>query len=439
MNKNQIGRNNNSLISVRESVRSMTFDFLLKQDVETRLLTEADEPDLADEIGVEFTTILTNLKKMGNLVATAEKFPATNKLILAAIKNSTSLLASPEDSKSIEAYGRISTFLGAFSFLLASMSKVAKESSDNVDQPLNKIIKDDILKIIQTKFQPSKAWWTRTGSIAKWYGERSQAGAAVAGTAQEGVRRNISLVEAMYSDNDVLNEGFFDFLKSFFTSAAPPTAATAVKNLYKLFNGDISKAINDDMSSDNFKGSDLVNLVKTQTPFMKQFVSGGTKLPEAVANAPEPAAAPAKGTEEKGAEAKGTEEKGAETKGTEAKGTEEKGAEEKAPEDKKSLSSILFKNKNPDDPSAGAVMNDTEPGSAGSNISMSLDNLVDPAIKGSWPSVKAKPNSSNRQAFTKEIGKLNASLDATKLESVKNNDSLIMERWYKLAGLENNK
>ena len=85
------------------------------------------------------------------------------------------------------------------------------------------------------------------------------------------------------------------------------------------------------------------------------------------------------------------------------------------------------------------VMNDTEPGSAGSNISMSLDNLVDPAIKGSWPSVKAKPNSSNRQAFTKEIEKLNASLDATKLESVKNNDSLIMERWYKLAGLENNK
>ena len=439
MSKNQIGRNNNSLISVRESVRSMTFDFLLKQDVETRLLTEADEPDLADEIGAEFGTILTNLKKMGNLVATAEKFPATNKLILTAIKNSASLLASPEDSKSIEAYGRISTFLGAFSFLLASMSKVAKESSDNVDQPLNKIIKDDILKIIQTKFQPSKAWWTRTGSIAKWYGERSQAGAAVAGTAQEGVRRNISLVEAMYSDNNVLNEGFFDFLKSFFTSAAPPTAATAVKNLYKLFNGDISKAINDDMSSDNFKGSDLVNLVKTQTPFMKQFVSGGTKLPEAVANAPEPAAAPAKSTEEKGAEAKGTEGKEAEAKGTEAKGTEEKGAEEKAPEDKKSLSSILFKNKNPDDPSAGAVMNDTEPGSAGSNISMSLDNLVDPAIKGSWPSVKAKPNSSNRQAFTKEIGKLNASLDATKLESVKNNDSLIMERWYKLAGLENNK
>ena len=439
MSKNQIGRNNNSLISVRESVRSMTFDFLLKQDVETRLLTEADEPDLADEIGAEFGTILTNLKKMGNLVATAEKFPATNKLILTAIKNSASLLASPEDSKSIEAYGRISTFLGAFSFLLASMSKVAKESSDNVDQPLNKIIKDDILKIIQTKFQPSKAWWTRTGSIAKWYGERSQAGAAVAGTAQEGVRRNISLVEAMYSDNNVLNEGFFDFLKSFFTSAAPPTAATAVKNLYKLFNGDISKAINDDMSSDNFKGSDLVNLVKTQTPFMKQFVSGGTKLPEAVANAPEPAAAPAKSTEEKGAEAKGTEGKEAEAKGTEAKGTEEKGAEEKAPEDKKSLSSILFKNKNPDDPSAGAVMNDTEPGSAGSNISMSLDNLVDPAIKGSWPSVKAKPNSSNRQAFTKEIEKLNASLDATKLESVKNNDSLIMERWYKLAGLENNK
>ena len=439
MSKNQIGRNNNSLISVRESVRSMTFDFLLKQDVETRLLTEADEPDLADEIGAEFGTILTNLKKMGNLVATAEKFPATNKLILTAIKNSASLLASPEDSKSIEAYGRISTFLGAFSFLLASMSKVAKESSDNVDQPLNKIIKDDILKIIQTKFQPSKAWWTRTGSIAKWYGERSQAGAAVAGTAQEGVRRNISLVEAMYSDNNVLNEGFFDFLKSFFTSAAPPTAATAVKNLYKLFNGDISKAINDDMSTDNFKGSDLVNLVKTQTPFMKQFVSGGTKLPEAVANAPEPAAAPAKSTEEKGAEAKGTEGKEAEAKGTEAKGTEEKGAEEKAPEDKKSLSSILFKNKNPDDPSAGAVMNDTEPGSAGSNISMSLDNLVDPAIKGSWPSVKAKPNSSNRQAFTKEIEKLNASLDATKLESVKNNDSLIMERWYKLAGLENNK
>jgi len=424
MNKRQIGRNNNSLVSVRESVRSMTFDFLLEQDVETRLLTEADEPDLADEIGAEFGTILTNLKKMGNLVATAEKFPATNKLILTAIKNSASLLASPEDSKSIEAYGRISTFLGAFSFLLASMSKVAKESSDNVDQPLNKIIKDDILKIIQAKFQPSKAWWTRTGSIAKWYGERSQAGAAVAGTAQEGVKRNISLVEAMYSGDDILNEGFFDFLKSFFTSAAPPTAATAVKNLYKLFNGDISKAINDDMSSDNFKGSDLVNLVKTQTPFMKQFVSGGAKLPEAVANAPEPAAAPAKGTEEKGAE---------------AKGTEAKGAEEKAPEDKKSLSSVLFKNKNPDDPSAGSVMNDTEPGSVGSNISMSLDNLVDPAIKGSWPSVKAKPNSSNRQAFTKQIEKLNASLDATKLESVKNNDSLIMERWYKLAGLENNK
>ena len=439
MNKRQIGRNNNSLVSVRESVRSMTFDFLLEQDVETRLLTEADEPDLADEIGAEFGTILTNLKKMGNLVATAEKFPATNKLILTAIKNSTSLLASPEDSKSIEAYGRISTFLGAFSFLLASMSKVAKESSDNVDQPLNKIIKDDILKIIQAKFQPSKAWWTRTGSIAKWYGERSQAGAAVAGTAKEGVKRNISLVEAMYSGDDILNEGFFDFLKSFFTSAAPPTAATAVKNLYKLFNGDISKAINDDMSSDNFKGSDLVNLVKTQTPFMKQFVSGGAKLPEAVANAPEPAAAPAKGTEEKGAEAKGTEAKGTEAKGTEAKGAEAKGAEEKAPEDKKSLSSILFKNKNPDDPSAGSVMNDTEPGSVGSNISMSLDNLVDPAIKGSWPSVKAKPNSSNRQAFTKQIEKLNASLDATKLESVKNNDSLIMERWYKLAGLENNK
>lgn len=271
---------NSSEIMLRDSLRRASMSFLLLEAGDGSDNTEPE--DVSDIISPEYASILKSLKQFSVKLFGAEDFPETSKLIATAVAVAAKSLVNADDPKAAETYGKVATFLGSSSYLLASLKSAAKKLGDpktDADKTLDKLFGGDIEKLVKSKFVPTTAWWNRTGKIMKWYREKESKGAST-GRTFEGSRykSQTSLSEAMYEESERLDEGFLDFIKGFFGKI--PDSKTSVKNMFSIFKGDISKALTNDLKKLTF--GKLSDVVSKNDALLKQFVTTVPAIPSAV-------------------------------------------------------------------------------------------------------------------------------------------------------------
>ena len=113
---------------------------------------------------------------------------------------------------------------------------------------------------------------------------------------------------------------------------------------------------------------------------------------------------------------------------------EEPAAEE--PSQLPKLSSLLFEPIDPEDKSKGMKMKSTEAGSPESAIEIALRNLSDTKLRSSYSGLREKPNTANRKSFMSNLANLKKALNNVTVESQDKGENLILERWNKLAGID---
>ena len=113
---------------------------------------------------------------------------------------------------------------------------------------------------------------------------------------------------------------------------------------------------------------------------------------------------------------------------------EEPAAEE--PSQLPKLSSLLFEPIDPEDKTKGMKMKSTEAGSDASRIEIALRNLSDTKLRSSYSGLREKPNTANRKSFMSNLANLKKALNNVTVESQDKGENLILERWNKLAGID---
>jgi hypothetical protein len=100
------------------------------------------------------------------------------------------------------------------------------------------------------------------------------------------------------------------------------------------------------------------------------------------------------------------------------------------------LSSLLFEPVDSEDRSKGMKMRSAEAGSPANAIDVALRNLSNPDLRSSYSGLKEKPNTANRKSFMSNLSNLKKALNNVTVESQDRGEDLILERWNKLAGIE---
>jgi hypothetical protein len=100
------------------------------------------------------------------------------------------------------------------------------------------------------------------------------------------------------------------------------------------------------------------------------------------------------------------------------------------------LSSLLFEPVDSEDRSKGMKMKSAEAGSPANAIDVALRNLSNPDLRSSYSGLKEKPNTANRKSFMSNLSNLKKALNNVTVESQDRGEDLILERWNKLAGIE---
>jgi hypothetical protein len=122
------------------------------------------------------------------------------------------------------------------------------------------------------------------------------------------------------------------------------------------------------------------------------------------------------------------------SKVAEESAVEEPAAEE--PSQLPKLSSLLFEPIDPEDKTKGMKMKSTEAGSDASRIEIALRNLSDTKLRSSYSGLREKPNTANRKSFMSNLANLKKALNNVTVESQDKGENLILERWNKLAGID---
>ena len=115
-------------------------------------------------------------------------------------------------------------------------------------------------------------------------------------------------------------------------------------------------------------------------------------------------------------------------------------AEEVEPQEEEAelprLSDLLFEPIDPENKEKGMRVKEPE-GEAAKAIEIALNNIADTSLRSSYQGLKNSPNTANRRSFMSNLSNLKGALEKVKMESKKENGDLIVERWSKLAGMEN--
>ena len=155
---------NSSEVMLRDSLRRPSLSFLLLEAVgdppDAGDSGSSEPEDVSDVLSPEYASILKSLKKFSSQLFKADVFPKTNKLIATAVAAAANSLVNPDDPKAAETYGKVATFLGSSSYLLASLKAAGKARGDpteNAGETLDKFFGGDIEKLVKSKFVPTTA------------------------------------------------------------------------------------------------------------------------------------------------------------------------------------------------------------------------------------------------------------------------------------------